>query len=212
MNQVAAFNGLFRPFERTSIDVRTHTLHQVTTPPHIIRWMRSPLLKRCDARAQVHYVDELHAHALSSKTEIGKLVARAVKAEIMVLTTSTQELHAKYWTEEEDRKDITYRKCLRTGDEVAYAGALTTMEGPNTPGLFWLEELQPPPSPFECDANYKAEWGWTKKLWEKGYKGYRIKDRIYFNNWIVLGYGMGPTRVRSAYIGSIYAELKQLVT
>ena len=89
--------------------------------------MRSSLLNRCDTRAQVHYVNELHARALSVKTDIGKLVARAVKAEIMVLTTSTQKLHAKYWAEGEDRKGVTYRKSLRTGDGVAYAGALTTM-------------------------------------------------------------------------------------
>jgi hypothetical protein len=154
----------------------------------------------------------LYERALAVNSKIGKLVARAARAEeIMVITTRDQGMHAKYWAEGEDRKQVTYRRDLRTGDQIIYAGALTTTEGPNTPGLFWLEEAPPPPDPFGYDDNYKKEWGWTQKRHEKGHAGYKIKDRIRFKNWILLAYGCSKQRVQAAYLPRVYDALAERI-
>jgi hypothetical protein len=155
------------------------------------------------------------AVALATTSEIGELIAAALTIEtIMIITTKDEDLHSMYWAEAAgDQKIITYRgRDLRTFDDgVIHAGAYTSEEGCNTPGLLWLERVRAPPTKFGYNATYKKEWGWTRDLHKKGYVGYRICKRLRFRKWISLSYGTGPKKAKWSHLTAIHRALELLI-
>jgi hypothetical protein len=130
--------------------------------------------------------------------------------QVMTVPRGRADLQAMYYALT-NRKRYTYRGVNGVNAYVhthRFVCVVSTKDEMNCVGSFKLAEGIECGETFEFNDVFREEWGWSRKLFERGYRAYRIYDRVLFSEHLHVGYfGLGVSRVGNIDVPKLDAAM-----